>query len=57
MAWPFLVAAIIVAQQTGQSPWCWVPATSNATFCDYSTFGSCMAANKDKEAGTCVQRN
>ena len=52
-----LVAAIIVAQQTGQSPRCWVPATSNATFCDYSTFGSCMAANKDTEARTCVQRN
>jgi hypothetical protein len=52
-----VVAAIIVAQQTGQSQWCWVPASSNVTFCDYSTFGSCMSANRGKEDGTCVQRN
>ena len=50
------VAAIIVGQQTGQNQWCWVPASSNSVFCDYSTFGSCMSANQGKEAGTCVQR-
>jgi len=51
-----IVVTMVFAQQTGQSRWCWVPANSNATFCDYSTFGSCMSANQGKEPGTCVQR-
>jgi hypothetical protein len=33
-----LIAAVLLAQQIGQSKWCWVSAHSNVTFCDYNSY-------------------
>jgi hypothetical protein len=50
------VAAAARNDQVGQGQWCWQSASSTVMFCDYSSFGSCQSANREKEPGTCVQK-
>jgi hypothetical protein len=50
------VAAVARNDQVGQGQWCWQPASSTVMFCDYSTYGSCQSANREKEQGACVQK-
>jgi hypothetical protein len=39
----------------GQNKWCWQPASGTVMFCDYTTYSSCVSANRGKEDGTCVR--
>jgi hypothetical protein len=50
-----LIATVLLAQQIGQSRWCWISAHSNVLFCDYSSLDTCRDANKGND-GTCVLR-
>jgi hypothetical protein len=45
------VGAAYADSSLGQNPWCWQSASGTVSFCDYSTYGSCMSANTGKEAG------
>jgi hypothetical protein len=50
-----VIATVLLAQQLGQSPWCWVDAHSNVMFCDYSALDTCRENHKGQD-GTCVMR-
>jgi hypothetical protein len=55
-----LVGSTVVAADNsslGEGLWCWQPASGTVMFCDYSTFSTCMAANRGKEEGTCFRRS
>lgn len=50
------IGAAYADASLGGNQWCWQPASSTVSFCDFSTYSSCMSANRGKEAGTCFRR-
>jgi hypothetical protein len=45
------------AQVLGQNAWCFVPPGSEVLFCDYTSYSSCLDANRSQvSGGVCVPR-
>jgi hypothetical protein len=51
-----LLGIAVADSSLGQGQWCWQPASGTVMFCDFSSYSTCMAANRGKEEGSCFRR-